>query len=117
VAQWLEGADQLIEQLKLRSELARGGDVTVGYQQPYAIYVHENLEARHPVGQAKYLEQPMREMRRELLQYISSELRKKRPLIDVLLEAGNSLLAASQELVPVDTGALKSSGFVEARGE
>lgn len=23
---------------------------------PYAIYVHENLEARHPVGQAKFLE-------------------------------------------------------------
>lgn len=27
----------------------------------YAIYVHENLEARHPVGQAKYLEQPVLE--------------------------------------------------------
>ncbi len=24
----------------------------------YAIFVHENLEAHHPVGQAKYLEQP-----------------------------------------------------------
>lgn len=25
----------------------------------YAVYVHENLEARHTVGQAKYLEQPL----------------------------------------------------------
>jgi len=27
----------------------------------YAIFVHENLEAHHPVGQAKYLEQPLNE--------------------------------------------------------
>lgn len=27
----------------------------------YALYVHEDLEAHHPVGQAKYLEQPLME--------------------------------------------------------
>jgi hypothetical protein len=34
--------------------------VTVGFggpAAPYAIYVHENLEAHHEVGQAKYLEE------------------------------------------------------------
>src|SRR5260370_1010768 len=34
------------------------GDTAVDY----AIYVHENLEARHPNGQAKFLEQPLVEM-------------------------------------------------------
>lgn len=28
---------------------------------PYAIYVHENLNARHPVGQAKFLESAVQE--------------------------------------------------------
>lgn len=27
----------------------------------YAIHVHENLEAHHPVGQAKFIEEPLRE--------------------------------------------------------
>lgn len=51
----------------------RGDEVTVGlaYGGPagppaggvvgYAVYVHENLEMHHEVGQAKYLEQPVRE--------------------------------------------------------
>lgn len=42
------------------------GDVSVtlafgGPAEPYAAAVHENLNARHPVGQAKYLEQPVLE--------------------------------------------------------
>lgn len=40
-----------------------GNKITVrcGYGGPaagYALYVHENLEANHPVGKAKYLEDP-----------------------------------------------------------
>jgi len=35
--------------------------VIVGFEEEYAIYVHENLEAHHPVGQAKFLEQPLQE--------------------------------------------------------
>jgi len=113
MAKWLEGTEQLVENIRSRAKRAKGSDVIVGYEQPYAVFVHENLEAHHPVGQAKYLEQPMRQHRRELLRYISVELRKGRLLQDVLFEAGNILLDASLPLVPVDTGALKSSGFVE----
>lgn len=29
----------------------------------YAVYVHEDLDAHHPVGQAKFLEQPLGERR------------------------------------------------------
>ena len=35
-------------------ELTYGGSAT-----EYSIYVHENLEANHPHGKAKYLEDPM----------------------------------------------------------
>jgi hypothetical protein len=49
-------------------------DVTVGYTQSYAIYVHENLEARHKPGKiAKYLEKPARDYRQEMLQIIRRE--------------------------------------------
>ncbi len=39
----------------------KGAEISValGFNTPYAIPVHENLTARHPVGQAKYLEEPM----------------------------------------------------------
>jgi hypothetical protein len=32
-----------------------------GASAPYALVVHENLQAHHAVGQAKYLEQPINE--------------------------------------------------------
>lgn len=38
----------------------------VGFTQFYAIYVHENVGANFKVGQAKFLEEPAREMAREL---------------------------------------------------
>lgn len=39
----------------------RGSDVevTMGYTASYAIFVHENLTAHHPVGSAKFLERPL----------------------------------------------------------
>ena len=39
-----------------------GSEVVVGYTKEYAIYVHEDLRARHAFGtSAKYLERPMRQ--------------------------------------------------------
>lgn len=34
-----------------------------GPSAPYAVYVHENLEAHHPIGQAKFLESTIAESR------------------------------------------------------
>lgn len=50
--------------------------VIIGYGTEYAIFVHENLEAQHKVGQAKYLEQPLREMKSELQAEIKAGLRE-----------------------------------------
>lgn len=41
--------------------------VVVGYGTDYAVYVHEDMEARHKPGKsAKYLEKPLREKRGRL---------------------------------------------------
>jgi len=41
----------------------QGVEVTLGFggpSAPYAVVVHEDLTKRHPVGQAKYLELPLK---------------------------------------------------------
>lgn len=46
--------------------------VTVGYGTDYALYVHENLEARHKPGkEAKFLEKPLREKRDRMIEIIA----------------------------------------------
>ncbi|MES2360157.1 MAG: HK97 gp10 family phage protein [Gemmatimonadota bacterium] len=41
----------------------------------YALTVHENLEAHHPVGQAKYLEQPLMAAAKTLPERIAARVR------------------------------------------
>jgi hypothetical protein len=43
---------------------------------PYAVHVHENLEAYHPVGQAKFIEEPLRESAPFLAARIANRLRE-----------------------------------------
>jgi hypothetical protein len=42
---------------------------------PYAAVVHENLAARHPHGQAKYLEQPLNESVEGMAERLAREIR------------------------------------------
>jgi len=46
--------------------------VRVGYGADYAIYVHENLKARHPVGEAKFLERALVDNAGEIRRIIRS---------------------------------------------
>lgn len=51
---------------------------TVSYNTAYAVYVHEDLNARHAPGKtAKYLERPARELRGKLMQIVAEEVRKQ----------------------------------------
>lgn len=43
----------------------------------YAYIQHENLEYHHEVGQAKYLEQPLREHAQELMDIVAREARRR----------------------------------------
>jgi hypothetical protein len=44
--------------------------VEIGFSQNYALYVHEDLEAHHTVGEAKFLEKAIRENRAGALHII-----------------------------------------------
>lgn len=45
-----------------------------GESAPYAVFVHENLEAFHPVGQAKFMESVINELAPNFLPRVQQEL-------------------------------------------
>lgn len=52
-------------------------EMTVGYGMDYAVYVHENLEARHKPGKsAKFLEKPLREKRDRMAEIVVEAIRE-----------------------------------------
>lgn len=55
----------------IRTTITAGGP-----RAPYAVYVHENLEARHPVGQAKFIESTLYESAPYMLRRINARLKK-----------------------------------------
>jgi hypothetical protein len=109
----IQNVERLYAKLRALADKARKKPraVVVGYSQAYAIYVHENLEAHHEVGQAKFLEEPLRNLAPVLRQEINDGMRQGMDLEDCLLKAGFHLQRESQQLVPVDTGALRASAF------
>lgn len=49
-------------------------DIVVSFSTEYAVYVHEDLQAKHKTGkQAKYLEEPARTKRGEIIRIIREE--------------------------------------------
>lgn len=87
--------------------------VSVTYTAPYARYQHENMELNHPNGgQAKYLEQPARELQHEMAAIVRRSVEAKNGLEEGLQRAGELLLRESKPLVPVDSGDLVNSGEV-----
>ena len=46
--------------------------VEIGLTAPYALYVHEDLNANHPTGQAKFLEQALEASEREIITIIKN---------------------------------------------
>lgn len=110
----VKGVESVVNKLRKLAARSIADDnvsVVVGYTQAYGIYVHENLNAYHPVGQAKFLEQPLRENNQKYIDIVNKVVSKKGTLAQGLLMAGLALQRDSQQLVPVDTGALKGSAF------
>lgn len=87
--------------------------VIVGYREYYAVWVHENLNidhSRHSCGgRAKYLEEPVRGIRKEFPRAVANHMRRGLSLLQALLNVGRMLMYMSQKIVPVDTGALRAS--------
>lgn len=62
-------------------------------------------------AQAKFLEQPARELRKEFARIITTACSNGATIEQALLAAGLRLQRVSQQLVPVDTGNLRASAF------
>lgn len=113
----IEKLQQVVAALQARAAKAmKASDVSVvvGFTAAYAVYVHENLDAHHPVGQAKFLEEPVRRLGGkggELSQMIGEDLKKQRTMGQALLRAGLRIQREAQILCPVDAGALRASAF------
>lgn len=102
---------------RIKEQAKRNAKLTfaVTYKAPYATKIHEDLEMPHTNGQAKYLEQPLRENTSKMSAMVKDLMKKGKTLNQALREIGEWLLAESQKLVPVDTGALKNSGQVDVK--
>lgn len=109
----MSGFDKLRQELKKRQgkpEIV----VVVGYSQSYAFEVHERTDIPHKPGkQAKYLEGPARSSEAEIRAMIDAAP----DLATGLLRAGLLLQRLSQEVVPIDTGALKASAYTAFQEE
>lgn len=118
VVEKIEGMARLLEKLEARRKGAAAADcqVTVSFSAGYALFVHEDLTARHPVGQAKFLEQPARELAKELTGIVRDAVKKGTPLPQALLLAGLRLQREAQLLCPVATGLLRNSAATTLEG-
>lgn len=87
--------------------------LTVGYSAPYAAAVHERLDVFHPIGQAKFLEQPLRTEQKVMADIVRSRLRARESLKAAQLAAAKHLVKVSLQLVPIDTGRLRDSWFIK----
>lgn len=105
--------DNLQKRLRKAGKGTKAGtaSVIVGYTQEYAIYVHENLEAYHEVGNAKFLEIPFREIEPDVPSILRKSIAAGMTLPQALLALGLKVQRTSMEQVPIDTGALRSSAF------
>jgi hypothetical protein len=66
--------------LKASHYIATGGTVEEPQAQvyltaDYAVYVHENMESYHPIGEAKFLQNAVLENRADILEIIRSHLK------------------------------------------
>ena len=111
------GLQKLVAQLRNLAAKSRKDDdvsVSVGYTAAYAIFVHEVLTNKHnPPTQAKFLEQPARELSSNgtLANIVRQAKLDGRTMSQALLLAGLRLQRDSQALCPVLTGNLRASAF------
>lgn len=106
-----------LEKLADRYHTSGTPSVVVGYTANYGVYVHERPARHAPGKQAKFLEQPARDLDKTLGSMIVKSLRIGVKLLQALYLAGLRLQRDSQQIVPVDTGNLRGSAFTAREDE
>lgn len=126
----IQGVNSLLTQLTRYGNRARTTTkkrVIVGFAAPYAKAVHENVEMKlqglprpsgrgvywGPHGQAKFLEKPARTKRKQIARRIAQVTKSTHSVVRGLYSGGVLLRNYAQELVPVEYGELKASGYVK----
>lgn len=108
----ITGVGQVVSALGKKKSSPERVEYIVGYTQNYGLYVHERLDLNHPNGgQAKFLEQPAREYRRQIINVIKNSYVTLQDLSKAMAFGALYLQKLSMKLVPVDTGALRASAF------
>lgn len=52
-------------------------EATVSFDTDYAVYVHENLNSRHPIGNSKFLEKPLDENKEKYIVKMAEIIKSK----------------------------------------
>lgn len=114
----VKNVDKLIYKLKSRHTKGNKKPVAVvGFAMVYAIYVHENLNARHAEGTtAKFLTGPARIYRKEIAKLVRETYKKTGNLEAAILIGALFLQRMAQSITPIDTGALRSSAYTALQG-
>lgn len=115
----MEGFEKLAASFRNLNKKFVTTDLAIGFSAKHATRIHEDLEMRHPNGgQAKYLEQPMREMSPMIPGNIRNSMASPEvTLPDAMLIEGQKVLDAAKAIVPVDSGELRDSGYVTVRSQ
>ena len=111
----MQGLERVLTELRKRRERAgldSFAQTRVGYSAEHAVVVHERLDVFHPIGQAKYLEQPLRTEEHKMADIIRRRLMARESLKTAQVAAAKHLISISLRLVPVDTGELRDSWFI-----
>lgn len=82
--------------------------VEVSFGTNYALYVHENLEAHHPEGEAKFLEKGSNNCREQVLNDIQSRIKTTNFGLALYI-GGLRIQREAQKLTPVEFGLLRMS--------
>ena len=107
----IERLQKKLQDLIRKSQKEHQVSIVVGFTQNYAVFVHENKEAHHNVGQSKFLEEPARALGKTLGSMTAQAVKSGATLEKALLLSGMRLQREAQQLTPVDTSALKASAF------
>lgn len=87
-------------------------DVIVGYTQRYAVYVHEDMKARHKEGKtAKYLEKAVKIVQPLINGILLQVMNAGKSVTQGMLLVGLRIQRESMLIVPIDTGALRASAY------
>lgn len=133
----IQGFDKLVRKLKALSVAGRKkATASCGYSAPYSVYVENDLTKRHgetfneyyaaeiasgaeharrPQEQAQFLQQPLQDNQVKLANIVATAVRNKEGVRVAVDRAARYLMAKSAEIIPIDTGYLLSTAYIQVR--